>query len=167
MRLEIYWLQSPANGRLGTMPKPRGEDWLETEVQALRQAGVDILVSLLTYPERVELGLTEEVLWCQTYGIDFISFPIEDRSVPTSKIETSKLVRELAALLDKGKNIVVHCRAGIGRASLIATSILTTYGITAEEAFSMIEERRGLPVPDTQEQRDWVLNFEKMYSLLN
>jgi protein-tyrosine phosphatase len=167
MKAEIYWIQTPSNGRLGTMPKPRGGDWLDTEIQALRQIGVDNIVSLLTYPENVELGLTKEATLCQAYGLDFISFPIQDRNVPESKIDTGKLIRELVTLLDEGKSIAVHCRAGIGRASLIAASILTTYNIPAEEAFSIIEKRRGLSVPDTQEQKDWVSSFETVFSLLN
>lgn len=167
MKAEVYWLQTPSKGSLGTMPKPRGEDWLDTEIQALRQAGVDIIVSLLTQTENVELGLTQEADYCQSYGIGFISFPIQDRNVPESKLDTSKLVRELIAQLNEGKNIAIHCRAGIGRASLIAASILTTYNVSTEEAFSIIEERRGLPVPDTQEQKDWVSSFEKVYSFLN
>lgn len=166
MKAEIYWLQTPSNGRLGTMPKPRGGDWLNTEIQNLQQAGVDVVVSLLTYPENVELGLTQEGHLCQTYGVNFISFPIQDRNVPESKMETGKLVHKLVTLLDDDKNIVVHCRAGIGRASLIAASILTTYNIPAAEAFSFIQERRGLPVPDTQEQKDWVSSFSKVYSFL-
>jgi protein-tyrosine phosphatase len=139
MKVEVYWLQTPSKGRLGTMPKPRGEDWLETEIQALRQAGVDVIVSLLTDSENVELGLTQEAGYCHTYGIDFISFPIQDRNVPASKVATSRLVRELVELLDDGKNIAIHCRAGIGRASLLAASILTTYDVSTKEAFSIEE----------------------------
>lgn len=52
--------------------------------------------------------------------------------------------------------IAIHCRAGIGRSSLIAASVMTAYHIPAEEAFSLIETARGFAVPDTQEQKDRV-----------
>jgi hypothetical protein len=47
-----------------TMPRPRGGEWLHDEttdeMRALRRAVVDILVCLLTLPERDELDLSEE-----------------------------------------------------------------------------------------------------------
>ena len=167
MKKLVYWLDSPTKGRIGTMPRPRGNEWLETEMQAFQREGVDVILSLLTYPEQVELGLTHEADLCQQYGIDYLSFPIKDFHVPESKANTGQFVRELAALLDEGKHLAIHCRAGIGRSSLIAASTLTTYGMSADEAFAMISERRGVNVPDTQEQREWVDGFAQVYTNLN
>jgi hypothetical protein len=31
-----------------------------------------------------------------------------------------------------------------------------------EDALRLIEEARGVPVPDTQEQRDWIKEFEHL-----
>lgn len=162
----VYWIQMSGAGRLSTMAKPRSGDWLASDLRALRQAGVDVIVSLLTYAETIELDLTKEAAYCQTCGIDFITFPIEDRQVPASKRETARLIRQLADWFDAGRHIAIHCRAGIGRSSLIAASLMTTYHIPAEEAFSLIETARGFPVPDTQEQKDWVLQFSAVYSTL-
>jgi protein-tyrosine phosphatase len=92
-------------------------------------------------------------------GLEFISFPIIDRSVPTSREETLRLASRLAGLLKEGKQIGIHCRQGIGRSSLVAACTLIQAGLNAETAFSLIGKARGLTVPETTEQEKWVRDF--------
>lgn len=138
------------------MPRPRGGDWLEDEVHSLRESGVDVVVSLLEREEAEELDVLQEEACCKAKGVSFLSFPIRDRDVPTSIEETRKFVSAVFEQLDSGKNVAVHCRAGIGRSSLIAACVLVLSGIDVDEAFARIEKARGCFVPDTQEQREWV-----------
>ena len=49
--------------------------------------------------------------------------------------------------------------SGIGRSSVIAACALICSGIEAEEALALIRASRGLIVPDTDDQRDWVVAF--------
>src|ERR1700688_830549 len=84
VRNEVYWIKSPTMGRLAIMPRPRGGDWLDDEVASLRAAGVDVVLSLLTPGEVAELDLAEEQALCEAQGMQFLSFPILDRSVPSS-----------------------------------------------------------------------------------
>jgi hypothetical protein len=44
---------------------------------------------------------------------------------------------------------------------LIAASVLICSGIEADGALALIKEARGVSVPDTEEQRDWILTFGK------
>jgi protein-tyrosine phosphatase len=46
---------------------------------------------------------------------------------------------------------------GIGRASLVAAAVLRLLGLPGDEAFSRVQAARGLPVPDTDEQRQWLM----------
>jgi protein-tyrosine phosphatase len=154
----LYWIN--ARGvRLAIVPRPRGQDWLPDDIDLLRRAGIDVIVSALTPPETEELGLLEEAECCRTNGIQFISFPIEDRSVPSSSTSFSELLDSLKASLAEGKAVGVHCRAGIGRSSLIAAALLIQNGVSPETAFLTIQEARGCPVPDTVEQRNWVERY--------
>ena len=93
---------------------------------------------------------------CQSSGVEFLSFPIEDRSVPSSSSEFEGLVRCVADYLRGGKAVAVHCRAGIGRSSMIVVTALVQSGFSEECAFRAVEEARGCPVPDTPEQKQWV-----------
>jgi protein-tyrosine phosphatase len=143
------------------MPRPRGGDWLEDEVASLKSSGVDVVVSLLEREEIVELDILAEQSLCQAVGISFLSFPIVDRSVPASKEEASRFAQSIFSLLEAGKTVVIHCRAGIGRSALVAACVLALGGSPVEDAFERIEASRGCRVPDTKEQRDWVEELVK------
>jgi len=74
--------------------------------------------------------------------------------------ETEALARHIALDLNAGKAAAIHCRAGIGRSSLIAACALVCSGLDARSAFDAISKARGLTVPDTDDQRRWVTSFE-------
>jgi protein-tyrosine phosphatase len=156
--MSLHWINLEGV-RLGIMPRPRGNDWLPGDLRMLRQAGVDVIVSALTASETEELGLSAESKECTQNGLIFVPFPIEDRSLPTDRSKFDSLVEQLAQCLRKGKSVAVHCRAGIGRSSLIAACVLLKMGLPPESAFQAIEESRGCSVPDTLEQRQWVERY--------
>ena len=159
MRPSIYWLESGDARRLAIMARPRAGDWLPGEIAGWRAEAIDIVVSLLEPHEVAELELHEQPALCLAADIEFISFPIPDRSVPASMTETERLVRALSAAVAAGKTVAIHCRAGIGRSSLIAACVLVRDGYDVERAFDIIARARGLEVPDTQAQRAWVSTF--------
>jgi protein-tyrosine phosphatase len=141
------------------MPRPRGADWLEDEVQSLREQGVDILVSALTSDEVDELDLAKEPDYCYENAISFLPFPIPDRDIPSSYGAVRSFVEGLGKELRAGKAVAIHCRAGIGRSSLLAASTLVVMGLSPQRAFELIREARGCNVPDTDLQRVWVERF--------
>jgi len=159
-----YWIKTEGV-RLAIIPRPRGQDWLPDDISLLQRTGIDVVVSALTAAENEELGLVEESRCCQSIGIEFLSFPIEDRSVPNSSAEFTELVNSVTDLLRRGKAVAVHCRAGIGRSSMIVASALIHIGLSTESAFRSIEESRGCPVPDTHEQRRWVERHSSEFDL--
>jgi protein-tyrosine phosphatase len=159
MRTELYWIEGPWTGRLAIMPRPRGGDWLEDEIASWRRVGIDTIVSALTEEESTELDLGREQELCEGVGVDFIAFPIMDRGLPSSVNETLELVLQLEQGLGQGKKIAIHCRQGIGRASLLAACVFAAGGVDATTAFERIAIARGCAVPDTSEQRKWVTRF--------
>ena len=161
MKPEPWWIDGNWQGRLAILPRPRGGDWLEDEVRGWRSAGVDVIVSLLTNDEIEDLDLAEEPRLCQTSGIQFLSFPIADRNVPVSPRATLDFVRKLDRLLSDGKVIAIHCRQGIGRSAMIAACILVLSGTPPSIAFQRISAARACPVPETSDQRQWVLEFAR------
>jgi hypothetical protein len=73
MRAELYWIADVPQGRLAIMPRPRSGDWLPDEITSWRQAGLDVVVSLLQPEEVAELGLEAEPELCRTAGLVFNS----------------------------------------------------------------------------------------------
>jgi protein-tyrosine phosphatase len=159
MRAEIYWINRESPAKLAILLRPRGGDWLADEVRDWLGAGLDVVVSLLSEEEVAELDLAREAELCRSGGLEFISFPIIDRSVPASREETLGLARRLASRLSAGKNVGIHCRQGIGRSSLVAACALIQTGLSARTAFDLISQARGLTVPETAEQEKWVRDF--------
>jgi protein-tyrosine phosphatase len=126
-----YWIKTEGL-RLAIIPRPRGRDWLPDDISLLKRAGVDVIVSALTAAENEELGLIEERKCCQSEGIVFLPFPIEDRSVPISFPEFNELINSVTTCLREGRAVAVHCRAGIGRSSMIVPSALIRNGLSPE-----------------------------------
>lgn len=153
MRPTLYTVRSGA-GFVSTMAKPRAGDWLTDEMAALRDADVGVLVSALTAGEAAEVALTGEPQAARDAGLRFVSIPIPDRGVPDPAAVLPDLHR-LATEVRAGAHVVVHCRFGIGRSSLLAAAVLVLNGLPAEEAWDALQGARGLPVPDTAEQRAW------------
>jgi protein-tyrosine phosphatase len=164
MRSDIYWIDAEIAGRLGIMARPRSGDWLSDEINAWQEDGVDVVVSLLQKDEVQELELAQEADLCLSAGIEFISFPILDRGVPPSHESTAALAKLLSEKIEGGHAVAIHCRAGIGRSALVAASSLVCLGFTSTEAFDRLSKARGVKVPDTDGQQEWVAGFEKKIS---
>ena len=156
----IYWLPNQPKGRLGMMARPRGNDWLVDEIQHLKMNEVRIVVSLLEKDETYELGLQHEAALCSQLAIEFISFPIPDRSIPEDKKGFINLAWQLLEKLDEGQSIVVHCRMGIGRTALLCAAILVLQGASPATVFEHLSAVRTLEVPDTSEQKKWLQAIE-------
>ena len=60
MKPSIYWIPGPWPGRLAILARPRGDEWLSDEVEGWHDAGVQVVVSLLTQTEALDLGLKDE-----------------------------------------------------------------------------------------------------------
>jgi protein-tyrosine phosphatase len=156
MKTDLFWIPGPWRGRLAIAARPRGGDSLEDEASAWRRAGIDVVVSLLEDEEAAQLDLVGERQAAEDQAIRFVSFPIPDRGVPASTEAAVSLMARIAAQLDEGNNVAVHCRQGIGRSGLIATGVLMNSRTSAEQALQIVSSARGIPVPETPEQRRWI-----------
>jgi protein-tyrosine phosphatase len=159
MRVKVFWVAGPWRGRLGILPRPRGGDWLGAETTAWREAGIDVVVSLLEPEEEAQLVLEDEAAAATASGVEFRPFPIPDRGVPTSRESVANLAKGIVDALETGRNVAVHCRQGIGRSALIVGGVLVAAGRDCNTALKTIEKSRGLEVPETEEQRQWLTDF--------
>lgn len=125
---------------------------------AWRESGIDVVISLLEPDEEAQLVL-EGAAAAAASGIDFRPFPFPDRGVPASRESVADLASEIVEVLDKGKNVAVHCRQGIGRSGVIVGGVLVAAGKDLASALKAIKESRGLEVPETDEQRRWLGDF--------
>ncbi len=156
MKPDLFWIPGPWRGRLAVANRPRGGDWLADEAAGWRRAGVGVVVSLLEHSEAAQLELAQEGEIAASNGIDFIWFPIPDRGVPASVPSVLSLLKKIVGALEEGKNVAIHCRQGIGRSGMIAAGVLVSSGAGTEKAIKAVSAARGVPVPETPAQLEWL-----------
>jgi protein-tyrosine phosphatase len=156
---DVFWINGDQAPHLAIMLRPRGEDWLEDEMLRLRANGVETVISMMEPAEAEWLGLAAERSAAEGAGMQFLSFPIPDTKVPGNVAVFRSFVAGVARRLVEGERIGVHCRGSIGRATILAACTLIQLGWHAGEALAAIEKARGMVVPDTEEQAEWIMSF--------
>jgi len=159
MKTQVFWTKEKYPGRIALVARPRGGDWLEDEAAAWSDAGLDVIISMLDAEETRTFELEREAEFCKANGIEFIAFAVTDRSVPKLNQKLYDLIEKLKNSLSKGKNIGIHCRQSIGRAPLLAAVLMVMYGIKPGDAFRQLSVVRGIEVPETAEQKEWIEKF--------
>lgn len=156
MPAKLYWLDDAWPGRIALSARPRGGDWLAGEVNDWKRSGVGTVVSLLEPQEERDLDLRGEAAEVRRGGMEFFSFPIPDRQVPRSEAGLANALEKVERSLSNGANVLIHCRQGVGRTGLVAACLLVKKGISPGTAVEKISVARGVVVPETEEQREWI-----------
>ncbi|MEW5849970.1 MAG: tyrosine protein phosphatase [Myxococcota bacterium] len=153
----VYAVPVPVpQGRLSIISRPRGNDWLDDELRALRYDGVTHVVSLLEPAEASDLGLTDEAAAAQRQGLRCTNIPVRDRSVPSDPKAFRDHAFRLAQSIRDGESLGIHCRQSVGRSSLLTIAILRHLGLDLDTAIARVQGARGLPIPETPEQLAWL-----------
>jgi ADP-ribosyl-[dinitrogen reductase] hydrolase len=133
---------------------------LSLDLDAIRDWGAAAVVTLVESQElallRVErLGqevLRRRMLW--------FHLPIVDVSTPDEGFERRWEVAgdELGTLLRGGRDVLVHCRGGLGRAGTISARLLIELGMEPATAIREVRVVRPGAI-ETREQEKYVLNL--------
>ncbi|MBY0505752.1 MAG: hypothetical protein K2X03_17690 [Bryobacteraceae bacterium] len=164
MWTELHWIEGSRPGKLAMAARPRGGEWLNDELASWRGAGVDTIFSLLTPDEEKDLELMPEEAFALSRGMRFLRLPIPDREVPRSDEQLSESLGKLQAELEGGRNVVLHCRQGIGRTGL-AACLFVANGGHPDEVVQRLSAARGMAVPETPEQRQWIDHYARALSV--
>ena len=105
--LRIYWIKMPDVGRIAVMPRP-----MLDQFDALKQAGVDVVVSLLQPEEAARLGLGSEDQFCHAAGMHFLHLPVLDHSSPKTVPPVEAMSKDIRRHLAARKGVAFTPRAG-------------------------------------------------------
>lgn len=139
---------------------PRGGRYLSRELTHLKRSGIQTLVSLLSEEQVNMLELGDERAVAGDVGLQFLHHPIPDHQLPPDPQAFREFVVDLARRIKAGQSIGIHCWGSIGRATVVAACTLIHLGWEPQKALAAVESARGLPVPDTDEQQQWILNYK-------
>ena len=152
-----YWVTP---GRLLAGEYPGGSDFSDSRARLARlaDAGIDYFVDLTV---ENELPPYRHLL---PFRIKYLRSAIIDQSVPHDPAQVQKLLADLRTALTAGRNLYVHCRAGIGRTGLIVGCYLAEELKDGKAALKHLNQlwqqsERVLTwpkVPQTTEQADYI-----------
>ncbi len=157
IQAEMYKVGTMGDGFLAIMACPTLDDEAPASITNIARLGIRQVVSLLEPSEARNLGLEAERLAVKAHAMDFISLPIPDMGVPSSVDDFAQTAQMLFTQVCAGINTLVHCRAGIGRSGLMAAGVLLHTGMDVDKAFDYVSYMRGVRVPETSEQYDWLV----------
>ena len=116
------------------------------------------LIVLLAEEEEcvIRTGLNLKSLYL-SQGFQVLHLPIPDFNVP-SKEDLEEVVKKTVEHAQIGKNILIHCHAGLGRTGLfVAYLAKRVLGLSSEEAIHWT--RKYIPhALETDEQKQMVIN---------
>jgi len=157
MKPDLYKVSEIGKGTLFVMPKPSSE-WLADDISHYSSMGVSLVLSLMEISESYECGLQKEQEILSGFGIEFLNYQIKDRGLP-KLADFRKLIREIYTQVSEGASLAVHCRAGIGRSGVVASCLLIEDGADPQHAIDMVSAARRVSIPDTQEQYDFIMDY--------
>jgi protein-tyrosine phosphatase len=128
-------------GQIYRSPMPYGVFDPERSVLGLYQkAGVAVVVMLVSDAEaREKTGRDLRRVYTEN-GMTVIYLPIPDFDIPASDALLSGLDK-IQAEAQAGRNVAVHCNAGIGRTGLVIACLARqVFGMPGEQAISWVQQ---------------------------
>jgi ADP-ribosyl-[dinitrogen reductase] hydrolase len=157
---ESYWV-IPGRLLAGKYPGGKNLQDLERRLGPLLDAGFDAFLDL------TEAGEVPAYDGYLPANVQHVRLPIKDHGVPRDAAHMAQIQASLAALLEQGRRVYVHCRAGIGRTGTVVACHLIEQGFAPEAALAQLNklwlgsDRSDTwpEVPETEEQRQFILGY--------
>jgi ADP-ribosylglycohydrolase len=158
-----YWVL-PGRLLAGEYPGGGSPEATRERLGRLMTLGIDAFIDL-TQPG--ELSPYEGSL---PKGVLYQRKPIRDHGLPAEPARMGEILDALAAALEAGRTVYLHCRAGIGRTGMVAGCLLAERGrISGVAALAELNRlwkhsaRAALwpSVPETEQQADYVRDWAR------
>ncbi|MBG0771868.1 MAG: dual specificity protein phosphatase family protein [Anaerolineaceae bacterium] len=141
------------------MPYSRMFDPDYRVMRAYRKSGINVVVVLTSWEEILfKAGVDLKKEYAQA-GMDVIYLPTPDFGTPDPEPFRDALGEALEAA-KLGKNVAIHCHAGLGRTGIFAACLAkAVLNLDGEQAYNWVRESITGAV-ENQDQIDFIENFD-------
>lgn len=157
-----YWVL-PGRLLAGEHPAAAGAASLRERLKNLVAEGINCFIDLTEAGEFISYarGLPS--------GVAYFRQSIRDHGLPEGEARMREILDCLAAALRDGRNVYLHCRAGVGRTGMVAGCWLVEQGRSGDEALEELnrlwqQSPRSLQwfsIPETDAQTDYVRRWRQ------
>ena len=147
-------------GRIFRSPMPFSRfDWTEVW-QSYLEEGIDLVVVLAEEQEYLVYAKRDLPEFYRSNDLDVLHIPVPDFGIPEDLTQWEQGLKAATQAAKDGKNIAVHCLAGIGRTgTFLANLAKENLGMTGEQAIRWVRES----IPGAMEnkyQEEFVVNYQ-------
>jgi ADP-ribosyl-[dinitrogen reductase] hydrolase len=154
----------PGGGRIGICACPGGSAPgaasrdLAVDLDRVVAWGAAAVITLVRPRELERLGVGGLGDAVRQRGMAWHHLPIHDMDTPRAAFEAAWHIvgAELRGRLRRGDDVLIHCRAGLGRAGTIAARLLVELGTHPDEAVAAVRASRPGAI-ETDSQHSHVL----------
>ncbi len=128
-------------------PQAYGGEWrrsLAADLHQIRQWNAAAVCTLVETQEMEMLGVADLGTEVHRLGMQWFHLPIVDLHAPDERFHTEwrKARPTIHSHLQAGSRVLLHCRAGLGRAGTVAALLLLEHGTDAPEAIASVRAVR-------------------------
>jgi len=120
------------------------EEKLLQDLTTIRNWGAVAVVTLLDSLEIRIHGVSDLPNTAEWLNLLWFHLPVDNKGIPGQNFELlwSSAGQQLRQLLREGKQIIIHCKEGIGRSAIIAVRLLIELGTPAEQAIKLVQKAK-------------------------
>lgn len=152
---EILTINNKTKLCISMTPGKKNNKWnrdIEDDIKHIYSEKIDVIVCLLEWSEMKTMNIIDYPKKVKNTGITFYHLPVKDLDCPHDN-DLKLIVETILKYLLSGKNVLVHCKEGLGRSGVIVACCLCNFGFSGDESINMVRKQRKGAIQNTCQEK--------------